>query len=55
MGLIDIVEPLSPVPRSVFNKSQQHEEKHPWECQELNLGLLGEKQVCYLCAMQHLL
>ena len=52
MGLIDIFKPLSTVLNSAVNKSQQHQEKNSWEHQESNLGLLGEKQVCYLCAMQ---
>ena len=37
---------------SAVNKPQQYQEKILWECQESNLGLLGEKQVCYLCAMK---
>ena len=52
MGLIDIIKPLSTVQSSAINKSQQHQEKNSWECQELNPGLLGEKQICYIRAMQ---
>ena len=52
MGLIDIIMLLSTIQSSVANKSQQHQEKISWERQELNPGLIGEKQVCYLCAMQ---
>ena len=43
--------PLSTVLSSAINKSQQHEEKNYWERRESNLMLLGEKQVCYLCAI----
>ena len=32
------------------NKPQQHQEKNSWERQDSNL--LGEKQICSLCAMQ---
>ena len=52
MGSIDIIKPLSNVLSSAINKSHEHQEKNTLECRELNLGLLGEKQVCYLCAMQ---
>ena len=52
MGLIGIIKPLSTVLSSAINKSKQHLEKNYWECRESNLGLLDEKQVCYLCAMQ---
>ena len=52
MGLIDIIKPPSTVLSSAINKSKQHLEKNYRECRESNLGLLGEKQVCYLCAMQ---
>ena len=55
MGSIDIIKPMSSVLSSALGKSQQHQEKNSWECRESNLGLLGEKQVCYLCAMQPLL
>ena len=51
MDWIDIIKPLSTVLSSSINKSQQHQEKNCWECRELNPGLLGEKQVCYLRAM----
>ena len=51
MGLIDIIKPLSMDLRCAVNKSQQYQEKNSWECRESNPGLLGEKQVCYLCAM----
>ena len=47
MGSIDIIQPLSTV-----NKFWQHQEKNYSERQEPNLGLPGEKQVCYLCAIQ---
>ena len=33
-----------------IDKPQQHQEKNSWERQDSNL--LGEKQICYLCAMQ---
>ena len=52
MGLIDVFKPLSTVLSSAFNKSQQHEEKNSWELRESNPELLGEKQVCHLCALQ---
>ena len=52
MGSIDIIEALSTLLSSAANKSLQHQEKNSWDCQELNLGPLGEKQECYLCAMQ---
>ena len=55
MGLIDIIVPqLTPL-SSAINKFQQHQEKHSWERSESNLGLLGEKQVCYLCGRPPLL
>ena len=43
---------LSPILSSTIHQSEQHQEKNSWECWELNPGLLGEKSVCYLCAMQ---
>ena len=44
---------LSTVLSSAVDKSQQRLEKNSWEeHRESNLGLLGKKQVCYLCAMQ---
>ena len=52
MGWTDIIKPLSTVLSSVVNKSQQHKDKNSEECLELNLGLLGEKQVCYQRAIQ---
>ena len=52
MGSIDIIKPLSPFRRSAVNKSEQYQEKNYWERQESNLELLGEKPVCYLCAMK---
>ena len=45
------IRPLSSVLNAAVNKYQRHE-KSPWECQESNPRLLGEKLVCYLCAMQ---
>ena len=51
MGSIDIIKALSTVLSCAVNMSQQHREKISCECRESNLGLLGEKQVCYLCAM----
>ena len=51
MGSIEIFKPLSIALTSAVNKSQQHQEKNSWECQELNPELLGEKQVYYLCVM----
>ena len=55
MGSIDIIKPLSTVLISAINKSRQYKAKNSWECREWNLGLLGEKQVWYLCAMQHVI
>ena len=52
MDLSDIIKFLSTVLSCAVNKSQQHQEKNYWERLKSNLGLLGEKQVCYLCAMQ---
>ena len=52
MGTIDIIKRLSTLISSAVNKSQQHQDKNSWECRESNPGLLGEKQVCHLCAMQ---
>ena len=50
-GSIDIIRPLFTVLSSVVNKSQQH-----WETflgkPRIKTWLQGEKQVCYLCAMQ---
>ena len=54
MGSIDIIKPLSIVLSSAVIISQQHQEKNSWQWAKSNLGLLGEKQVCYLCAMQTL-
>ena len=56
MGLIDIIKPLSIVLSSAVEKFLQHTEKNSWECQELNLGLLGEKQerilpLCYTASL----
>ena len=48
----DLIKPMSTVLSSVINKCQQHQEKICWERWEPNPGLLGEKQVCYLCAIQ---
>ena len=53
MGSIYITKPLSTVLSSAINKYQEHQEKYSLECQESNLGLLGEKQVCYLGTMQN--
>ena len=52
MGSIDISKPLSTALSSAVHKSQQHQEKNSWECWVSNAGLMGEKQECYLCAMQ---
>ena len=52
MGSIDIFKALPTLLSSVVNKSEQHQEKNCGECQESNRRLLGEKQICYLCAMQ---
>ena len=54
MGLMDFFKLLSSVLSSAANKFQQHQEKHSWDCLEQNLGLLGERQECYLFAMQPL-
>ena len=50
MGSIDIVKPLSSVLGSAVNKYRQNQEKIFWAQREANL--LGEKQVCHLCAMK---
>ena len=47
MGSIDNIKPQF----TAVNKSHQHHEKISWELRESNPGLLGEKQVCYFCAM----
>ena len=52
MGLTVFIKPLSTVLSSAVYKFQHREGKNYWECRESNLGLLGEKLVCYLCAMQ---
>ena len=51
MASIYIVKPLSSVQSNVVIKSQQHQQKNSWERRELNPRLLGEKQLCDLCAM----
>ena len=51
MGSIDIIQPLSTVPSIKINLSCIKRE-NSLECWESNPGGLGEKQVCYLCAMQ---
>ena len=51
MSLINNFKPLSIAQSSAANRSQQHQEKNSWKCQESNPGLLSEKLVCYLCAM----
>ena len=61
MGSIDIIKPLSTVLSKAVNKSLQHwinffqidSQKKFLECGESNLGLLGEKRECYLCATLH--
>ena len=45
------MKPLSTVLSSAVNKAQQHQEKNYRERRESNPGLLGEKQVCYICAL----
>ena len=56
MGLINIFKPrpLSSYQRSWLTSATLiiFHLKFLWECCESNPGLLGEKQVCYLCAMQ---
>ena len=52
MGSIDIGKPLSTALSSAVHKSQQHQDKNSWERWVSNPGLMGEKQECYLCAMQ---
>ena len=52
MGSIDIIKPLSTILSRDVNKAQQHQDKNSWERQESSMGLLDEKQECYLCAMQ---
>ena len=51
MGLIGIIKHLSTALSSTINKAQQHQEKNYLEHRKLNSGLLGEKQVFYLCAI----
>ena len=46
MCSIDIIKPLATVLSSAVNKSQQPQRKNSTP------GLLGEKQVCHLCALQ---
>ena len=46
------MKPLPTVLSSAINKSQHHQEKNSWQCRELNPGLMAEKQVSSLCAMQ---
>ena len=48
MGLADIIKPMSTVLSSGVKKSQQHLDKDSCERRELNPGLLGEKQICYM-------
>ena len=50
MGSIDVTKPLSTVLSSAVNKSHQHQEKNSWGCRESNPELVGERQICYLCA-----
>ena len=52
--IIDIIKPLSNVISNAINKSPNIKRKinGPWECGDLSPGLLGERQVCYLCAVQ---
>ena len=52
MGSIDIIKPLSNVLSSAINKSQQYQVINYWESRKSHLGLLDEKPVCCLCAMQ---
>ena len=52
MCLIDIIKHLSTILSSAVNKSLQREEKNSWGHQDSNPGLLDEKQLGYLCAMQ---
>ena len=46
MGSIDIIKPLATAPSTINLSSIKR------ECRESNPGLLGEKQVCYLHAIQ---
>ena len=52
--IIDIFKPLSTVLSDAVTKSHNIKRKihGSWECGELSPGLLGEKQVCYLCAVR---
>ena len=52
MGSIVIIKSPYTVLCSAVNISQQHQETNSWECRVSNQGLLGEEQICYLCAMQ---
>ena len=48
---INFRENMSTVASSAANRTQKHQEKNSWHRRELNPRLLGEKQVCHLCAM----
>ena len=50
MGLIDILKPLSTV-LSMPSINLSNIKRKFLENLEPNLGLLGEKQVCYLCSI----
>ena len=56
MGSIDFFKPLftilEPAPLINLSNIDNFSSEYVWECWETNPGLLGEKQVCYLCAMQ---
>ena len=58
MGSINIFKPLSTSfePAQLINHSNINNFSSEifWECKDSNPGLLGEKQVCYLCAMEPL-
>ena len=50
MGLINIYKPLSTFLLPALPINLSNIEINFWECRELNLGPLGEKQECFLCA-----
>ena len=52
VGSIDIIKPVATVLSSTVYESYKKQDMNSWECGATNLGLLGEKQGCYHCAMQ---
>ena len=52
MGLIKIFKPVTNFPKPVPSINLGNVKLYFWECRELNPGRLGEKQECYLFAIQ---